>query len=695
MKKFNNFVTVFIFLIPIYFWGQEPPKFDKSLPASNLVQVYEVNKKVSDFLDKEDFSTPESAYVVINRSAMATGDESAWKRISCKETRDRMSSDAKKRDVKPEDAQVYLNAKILEVRIFQGKFARVHAELIYPDGKKYIDGRSVVLEDGKWLNRGQDLFDNMEQAREKFARICSILYNKDLKPKRGKIDDPESYLQPFIKFLKTKGEEPKPFVINAIAKYPIVIMGEIHHRPLYWAFNSLLVTDSNFPKSVGTIYMELPSNDQSLVDKFLEASSLDPKPVIEMLRDIFEMGWPDQPMLDFFLTVWMVNQNLPKEQKIRIVLVDMKRPWKEIIERGDWKKYDVDRDKLMAENIISYIKEHPQEKRHSLFIVGVGHSMLNFKYAEGTSVKKAGWYLGEKLGRENIYSIFPHMPVQTNMGQVSGRLCLGLFDSAFTELGNKPVAFDIFTGPFGSQPFDAMPDDPVFGTYKDGYNAYLYLGPLEYEIFSPIIAGFYTDEFVKEMDRRNMLMYGKSWSDIYHKELNIENAIKWMSGSWGKPRDWRYLLGPINAWHSGDDWKANVQLEKYKDALANPEIITNVTKQLFEVIKNADYNRNWVGDGSWEHFLPDTLDYCVRTDFPSWVEWICKTFKENPINSYELGKVFKDEKERPAIPYKIILKDNSTIEGILPFEYIPQRDVWMGMMGLDWHLKSAIKKENK
>jgi hypothetical protein len=37
-------------------------------------------------------------------------------------------------------------------------------------------------------------------------------------------------------------------------------MGEVHHRPRYWAFNASLVADPLFAERVGTIYMELPSN---------------------------------------------------------------------------------------------------------------------------------------------------------------------------------------------------------------------------------------------------------------------------------------------------------------------------------------------------------------------------------------------------------------------------------------------------
>ena len=47
----------------------------------DLVRVYEVNKKVSDFPEGEDFSTPEAAYAATNRLS-ASGDQGFWRKVS-------------------------------------------------------------------------------------------------------------------------------------------------------------------------------------------------------------------------------------------------------------------------------------------------------------------------------------------------------------------------------------------------------------------------------------------------------------------------------------------------------------------------------------------------------------------------------------------------------------------------------------
>jgi hypothetical protein len=612
-----------------------------------------------------------------------------WQQASIKKFANELSKEIKV-ELKPQDVNRRLNTHILEVRIFQGKYAGVIAK--EPSStKKIFDYRSLEWENGRWLNAGNDRFESLEKARRHFSKMCGMFVPR---PKRPKITDSETYLKPFVQFLKDNAEEPKTFVMKVLTQYKIVIIGETHHRPVYWSFNSSLIADTDFPKYVGTIYLELPSNNQDLINKFLDSDKCDKKLVIEMLRNNLWMGWPDQPILDFFATVWKINQNLSSDKKLRIILVDMQRPWEKIYKREDWRQYDVDRDEYMANNILRDIQDNPIDKRNRLFIVGVGHTALDFDLSlfEDYPLKTAGWHLKEKLGAKNVYSIMQHRCVMTNMGRVDGRLCLGLFDSSFEKLENRPLAFTLEKGPFGEQMYDGQPDIQVWSKYRDGFNGYLYLGCLEDEIFSPLIPDFYTDDFVEELERRHRLMFGKGWAESYGiKESNVESFVNWMSGtrgSWGRPRKWRNELGPIDAWKYGDDWETEIQNTKHKSALEYSEAIKSNAKKLFDAIRNADYESHQSGY-DWQHFLqPVNVDYEVHHDFPGWVQWICKTFKDNPIESVQFGEVSINQNNLPTISYKIVLHDGQELTGDLPFRYIPKQDNWMGVQGLDWHLRN-------
>jgi hypothetical protein len=401
-----------------------------------------------------------------------------------------------------------------------------------------------------------------------------------LRDERPPIGDPAAHLRPFVDFLKREGKDPQQFVLDGIGKHRVVILGEIHNRPRYWAFNTALVRSPDFARRAGVIYLELPSHDQPLVDRFLAAARYDPEPVIDMLRDMMEAGWPDQSTLDFCRTVWEVNQKLPQPQRLRIVLADMARPWREIQRREDWGKYDVDRDQFMAESIVRDLQQHAADKRHALFIVGYAHAMMNLTQPGGAPMKSAGWHLRERLGEANVFAVFPHGPVITDRGQVSGRLALGLFDTAFAALGNKPMAFPLDRGPFGQMIFDADPDRLTSDPYGKGYHAYLYLGPVEGEILSPLIPGFYTDEFVRELDRRSRVMWGRGLVESGTvRRLDGASYTAWRSQYWGQPRGWSAeMLGPLEAWHYGSHFQ-----EAMRKRVTSPRSTTGKVIELYDI----------------------------------------------------------------------------------------------------------------
>jgi hypothetical protein len=371
---------------------------------------------------------------------------------------------------------------------------------------------------------------------------------KRVQQSRPPVANPAERLKPFVDFLRQEGADPQAFILKALAERSLVILGEVHNRPRYWAFNTALVRSPEFSRRAGVIYLEFPVNDQPLMDRFLAAPTNDPAPVVEMLRDMFEMGWPDQPTVEFCQAVWEVNQTLPRSQRLRLVLVDMARPWREIQKREDWRKHEVDRDAFMAENILRDLRGHRDDPRHALFIVGWKHARKDLTYPGGDAIKSAGWHLQTALGPAKVLTVFPHCPVMANRGDVNGRLALGLFDSAFAALTNRPMVFPLNHGPFGELPFDASMDFVTSDPYRAGFDAFLYLGPLEDEIMSPLVPGFYTDEYAREVDRRCRLMNGKGLSKVDGASL-VELRSSW----WGQPRRTWQTLGPLNAWELGSD----------------------------------------------------------------------------------------------------------------------------------------------
>ena len=649
------------------------PRSQAAAGNSNLL-VYAINKKVSDFPTNEDLSTPETAYANLGRLS-ARGDLGFWKRISEPSLAARMPDETGTRALSQKAVTEILNTEILEVRIASDRYAAVLAQV--PSSSKTIfDLRCFQKVEGRWLNTGQDIYGDLDAGRAKFTRIVACREAERTQASRPPIANPAEHLKPFVEFLEREGSDPQTFVLQALADRPVVIVGEVHNRPRYWAFNTALVRSPEFARRAKVIYLEFPINDQPLMDRFLAAPTDDPTPVIEMLRDMFENGWPDQPTVEFCQAVWEVNQKLPKEQRLRIELVDMERPWKKIRERKDWRKYNVDRDAFMAENILRDLRKHSDDRRHALFIVGWMHVLKNLTYPSGDPIESAGRHLQAALGATNVLAVFPHCPVMANRGGVKGRLALGLFESAFAALTNRPTVFPLDRGPFGELPFDASMDFVTSDPYRAGFDAFLYLGPLEDEIMSPLVPGFYTDEYAQEVDRRLRLMGGKGLSKV-----DGATVVQMRSPYWGKPRhDWQ-ALGPLNAWEYGSDWEKKLREAKHRNALADAPAIKQAAERLIEAIRKADYEH----PGDWQCFPSPDVDYKVYTDYPGWMHWICQHFRTNPIVKAELGEVAFDAKQSPGLSYKLTLQNGQTLEGNLPVRWNARAQCWGGVEGLDWH----------
>lgn len=165
--------------------------------SAGEARQYAVNRTVAEFPPTENFSTPESAYAAINR-VMASGSREGWMRVSTKASAERIAQSMQQdQPVPAEWANVVLNARILEVRI-QGDRAMVIAEFPQELSTKKIvnpiDARSLKLEDGKWLNVGEDRFDSVEEATEKFVALVERESETE-RAYRTALDQPSKFKQ--------------------------------------------------------------------------------------------------------------------------------------------------------------------------------------------------------------------------------------------------------------------------------------------------------------------------------------------------------------------------------------------------------------------------------------------------------------------------------------------------------------------
>lgn len=305
----------------------------EAFPRAEAAKVCSVNRKVADFPDAEDMSTPESAYATLNRLS-ASGEQAFWGQLSVPRLAEHMPNQNGKRPVSADAAREWLDAKILEVHLWEKTNAMVIARIPPRGNKSVMDLRWLSWVAGQWLNEGNDVTASLDEARSLVQRRRAYREAVRLRKSRAPVSNPDQHLRPYVEFLHQQATDPQDVLLKLLEKNRLVILGEVHNRPRYWSFNTALIRTPAFARHAGVVYLELPYDHQPLMDEFLASPKFDPAPVIDVLRDLFEFGWLDQPTLDFCQAVWEVNQSLPKEQRQRIVLVDMARPWKKNSKAG-------------------------------------------------------------------------------------------------------------------------------------------------------------------------------------------------------------------------------------------------------------------------------------------------------------------------------------------------------------------------
>jgi len=187
-------------------------------------------------------------------------------------------------------------------------------------------------------------------------------------------------------------------------------------------------------------------------------------------------------------------------------------------------------------------------------------------------------------------------------------------------------------------------------------------------------------KIVEPFDRRNFELENGRWLNTGNSRFNSIEEAK------------TQFIGWIQ--------RETAQADATRDPLAHSDEIQAAAVHLFDKLRTADYAEilSHYRDGKWDSefwkVCPTAGLYTVQTDYPSFVLWCCTHFKDNPIVTAQLGDVFLsdalvfDKTGRPTVPYKLTLKDGSTLAGNLPFEHETDKGQgkWIGLGGIDWHL---------
>lgn len=465
-----------------------------------------ISKHVNEFPDTFDLSSPIKACITCYYLSI-NGKNSQWNNVNTIDfKKQKLSADS---EVSEKRKSFLLNSIIEESIIYKDTVACV----ISQTPNKVFSIRWFYFENGNWVNAGEDARPGIEECRTDFTTYAKEKY-RWIK-QRNLIADVHADTLAFVEYLTAKGQNPKDFVISKLAIYKLVMLGEVHFRKWSYDLYTDIVGDKHFAETTSTIFMEFPSNKQEDISRFMLNDTIDHELLLNIFRDYMVNGWNEKPRYDFIITLWHINKKLPDDRKIKLVFVDTPRVY---TEEGIANEKSIgNRDSYMAKMISEFFETYT-DKRNTLFIVGAAHVCK--------SLKSAGAILGNTMPDE-VYTVFTHCPRSEEHIDDNTRLIRhGMFDYAFHENGDMPVAFDLRNSPFGKEPFDGLIRRDISGTFQNNYDGYIFLGRLADEPSSEVLYEIYNDDYVKEIDRRWRELYNSDFKEEWNLEdVNAKSVI--------------------------------------------------------------------------------------------------------------------------------------------------------------------------
>lgn len=485
--------TLLLLLSQILICSAQLPDGFKTVP---------VNKKVKDFTpDSINLSSPLDYY--LSRAwVRSTGKVRYWADIST--SKFQFDPAAPDEQVSEDLRNYILDENIESIVSYRDTAAAI---LTHSEGDDFILLNFCWIEEGKWVNGGQWMA--MDSAEAESILRTQLPVNYENLPRIARIKSMPEDPRPFTAFLSGIEASPEEFLLEMLGTHKLVINGEYHRRKVSWDMLKRLIRLPGFHEKTGRIFMELPSWCQPKMDAFMDSDTLNTGTILEIFREEQPNGWWDRGEFEFICDVWRLNRSLPAGKRIRIVLADYQIPYSKITDRKDARSLE-NRNTHMADVIEETVRTS-SDGRNSLFLVGCAHAYKSRQSgiasaASGQAeVPTAGAQLTDRLGAENVFTVFQHVLPGDNTGNNKTPIRGGMFDRAFEADGNRPVGFRLAGSPFGDEPFDGIYEikyNASTGTYADNFDGYLFLHPIADEPQAEPLTEIFTDRFVEEIKRR-------------------------------------------------------------------------------------------------------------------------------------------------------------------------------------------------
>jgi hypothetical protein len=200
--------------------------------------------------------------------------------------------------------------------------------------------------------------------------------------------------------------DPVTTIIDAFKTHALVGLGEgTHGGEQDLAFRVSLIRDPRFAATVDDIVVEIGnSRYQDVIDRFVSGGDVP----YEELRQVWENGpvtnaVPDNPVYEaFFRAVRAVNESVPRERRLRVLLGEPPIDWTRVRTFADVVEWGDQRDTFAAELIR---REVLGKGRRALIVYGLMHFQ---RRNERSNYETADWLTGliERNGTTRLFTVW-------------------------------------------------------------------------------------------------------------------------------------------------------------------------------------------------------------------------------------------------------------------------------------------------
>jgi hypothetical protein len=264
---------------------------------------------------------------------------------------------------------------------------------------------------------------------------------------------------------EAKPLEPIGAILDAFRTHDIVALGEVHGDLNSLELRVALIRDPRFAEIVNDIVVEVGNaRYQDAIDRYVRGEDIPRAVIREACQNTtnHNMG-PDFPSFEeIFHVVRALNQTLPAERRLRILLGDPPFDWSKVKSTEDL--YRDDRDKFVADLIT---RESLARKRRTLIAYGHMHYLRGPRPSIVTYLENAGHKVfsiatmtqgGLSTGQSSVYS-WPLPSLARLQGTALGAAEIVLFQPLRFEQRFDAVIVDALAP--GSVPREYC-DDPEY-----------------------------------------------------------------------------------------------------------------------------------------------------------------------------------------------------------------------------------------